>query len=84
MSCMVMHYESTGASVAAVTGRTDLPEVRRMVAVFDSGATQVVTMRDDIFMLLRTEPGGLRELRAMDAAGAVVERIPAWACPAAS
>ena len=84
ISCMVMHYESSGASVAAVTGRKDLPEVHRMVAVFDSGTTQVVTMRDDIFMLLQTEPGRLRELRAMDAAGAVVERIPARACPAAS
>ena len=84
ISCTIMHYQSSGASIESVTGRVHQPVVRQIIAVFDSGAEQQATMRDDVFMLLLMEAGRLRELRAMDASGAVVERIPAQSCQALS
>ena len=83
LSCMVMGYSSSGTWVVAVTGRVDRPEVRNIVVVFDSAGEQRATMRDGSFMLLGTGSGMLLELRAMDAGGSIVERIPAQVCVAA-
>ena len=82
VSCAIMHYQSSGISVEAVTGRVHRPPVSEVIAVFDSGAEQPAAMHDDVFMLLRPEGNRLRELRAIDAAGAIVEHIPAQDCRA--
>jgi hypothetical protein len=82
LSCAIMHYQSSGISVEALTGRVHRPAVSQVVAVFDSGAEQPAATRDDVFMLLRTEGNRLRELRALDAGGAIVEHIPAQDCRA--
>ena len=81
-SCAVMHYQSSGTEIVAVTGRSERPAVRAIMVVFDSGAERRATMRDGSFMLLQPEPSSLRELRAMDGGGVVVDRIPARACAA--
>ena len=83
MSCRLMGYPSSGTWVVAVTGRVDRPEVRHIVVVFDSAGEQRATMRDGSFMLIGTGLGMLLELHALDAAGAIVERIPARNCAAA-
>ena len=80
MSCGVMRYQSSGTGVVAVTGRAYRPDVSSIVVVFDSGAEERATMRDGTFMLLRTEPSPVRELRAKDAGGAVVVRVPGETC----
>ena len=82
VSCAIMHYQSSGISVEAVTGRVHRPPVSQVIAVFDSGSEQPAAMHDDVFMLLRPEGNRLRELRAIDAAGAIIEHIPAQDCRA--
>ena len=83
MRCMVPGYSSSGTWVVAVTGRVDRPEVRNIVVVFDSAGEQRATMRDGSFMLIGTGLGMLLELRALDATGAIVERVPAQVCTTA-
>ncbi len=80
VSCAIMQYQSSGISVEAVTGRVHRPAVSQILAVFDSGAEQPATMRDDAFMLLRPEGDRLRELRAIYGDEAIIEPIPAQDC----
>ncbi len=82
VSCAIMQYQSSGISVEALTSRVHRPPVSQVVAVFDSGAEQPTAMHDDVFMVLRPEENRLRELRAMDAGGALVVHIPAQDCRA--
>ena len=79
-SCAVMRHESSGTEVLTITGHVQQAGVDSIDVIFDTGAKERTAIRDGVFMLMRTQPGSLTELRIVDERGAIVERIRGEQC----
>lgn len=82
VSCAQLVVPAGGGDWLVIAGRLAPEQVAGVELVLLDGSVTPALIRDDLFTGMVALPAGLSRVRALDAAGGLVEELPATACPA--